>query len=64
MTKPQQWADTGWWRVLDNAGKLWCETSSEDEALDAMDTCPNQPTILMKHQETFVKTRWVLTEPS
>jgi hypothetical protein len=27
---------TKWWQVLDETGKLWCETSNEKEARDAM----------------------------
>jgi hypothetical protein len=27
---------TGWWQVLDPEGKLWCETSNEKEARDAI----------------------------
>jgi hypothetical protein len=27
-----KWEPTRWWRVVDPAGKLWCETSSEYEA--------------------------------
>jgi len=31
-----EWEQGRWWRVLDERGKLWCETSSEREAREAM----------------------------
>jgi hypothetical protein len=30
------WEPTRWWRVVDADGSLWCETSDESEARDAI----------------------------
>ena len=31
-----EWKPDGWWKVLGTDGKLWCETSSKDEAVSRM----------------------------
>jgi hypothetical protein len=36
VTEEVEWEPTRWWRVLDANGDMWCETSDEDEARDAM----------------------------
>lgn len=36
MTKWAEWETDRWWRVLAPDGSLWCETSDESEARDAM----------------------------
>ena len=28
--------ETNWWQVLDQQGRLWCETSNEEEARKSM----------------------------
>ena len=30
------WVPTGWWRVVNRDGQIWCETGNQQEALDSM----------------------------
>lgn len=32
----EQWEPTRWWRVQSTDGRMWCETSDEQEARDSM----------------------------
>ena len=39
-----EWGTGRWWRVIDPTkdwpASVWCETSDEEEARDALKTCP------------------------
>jgi len=49
---PLSWHPTRWWRViLKDGGSVWCETSDEQEARDALKNAP-RPAILMRLWET------------
>lgn len=42
--RPGEWAPGRWWRVtyvVDGEQKLWCETSAEDEAREALHRVPS-----------------------
>jgi hypothetical protein len=59
----QHWEDTGYWRVIESVwdghpvGRLWCETTVKDEALQALKGCP-YPAHLEIHQR-MCEERWV-----
>jgi hypothetical protein len=38
---PSGWERTRWWRVVEPNGELWCETSDEREAREALTTAPD-----------------------
>lgn len=57
MSKGEGWEPGRWWRVIyaDNRlrPKVWCETSSEDEARAALQTCPGGGVL----QRLYVRTQ-------
>lgn len=50
------WGPDRWWRVLDANGDLWCETSDEQEAREALLTAPGPARL----ERLYVRTeyRW------
>lgn len=52
-----EWAVTRWWRVTYDDG-LWCETSDEDEARDALATAPGGNVRLERLWETVPRRQW------
>jgi hypothetical protein len=40
-----EWQPGRWWRVVHGDGQVWCETSSEKEARDALARCPAPGTL-------------------
>ena len=47
------WVPTGWWRVVAPDGSLWCETSSEREAREAVRVGDT-----LQRQERVTAERW------
>lgn len=53
MTELGEWSPTGWWRVIEPDGSLWCETSNEQEARESM-----RPGDRLDRHERITFERW------
>lgn len=49
-----EWTPTNWWRVTAPDGSIWCETSVESEAREAM-----RPEDSLSRLFELTKTRWI-----